>query len=226
MDGPHDLGGAHGLGAINPEPEAQEKLFHHEWEKRAMALTLAAAALGRWNIDMIRHARESQHPVDYLRNSYYENWLVGLETLLVEKGVTTPDELATGISAGPGSESLRASVPGPKRMRELMLQGSSFQREPDAPPLYAPGDRVRAVVNHPSHHTRAPRYIRGREGTVHEHYGAHVFPNDNARGTESARHLYCVRFDAHELWGTDARGPGAVHLDLWEPYLIPMAGSR
>ena len=175
MDGPHDLGGAHGMGPIGPEPEADEPRFHSEWEKRALALTLAAASLGRWNLDMIRHARERQHPLDYLRNSYYENWLVGLETLLVEKGVTTPDELATGISAGPGSESLRASVPGPKRMRELMLQGSSFQREPDAPPLYAPGDRVRAYIYDVREELRGPQIFLSRS---HPQFMAKLFSQE------------------------------------------------
>jgi hypothetical protein len=31
---------------------------------------------------MVRFARERQHPVDYLRRSYYESWLAGLEKLL------------------------------------------------------------------------------------------------------------------------------------------------
>jgi len=191
-----------------------------------MALTLAAAALGRWNIDMIRAAREQQHPIDYLRNSYYENWLVGLEKLLVERGVTTAKELATGTSTGPAETALRERVPGRRRIRQIMLQGSSFQREPNKSPRYAPGDAVRAVVTHPPNHTRAPRYVRGRQGTVHEHHGAHVFPDDNARGVEVAHHLYCVRFDARELWGADARGPGAVYVDLWEPYLAPVVVAQ
>ena len=84
MNGAHDLGGMHGLGPINPEPEAEEPVFHTEWEKRVFGLNLAAGFLGKWNIDMSRYARERQHPIDYLRNSYYENWLAGLEKLLVE----------------------------------------------------------------------------------------------------------------------------------------------
>ncbi|SVD01579.1 uncharacterized protein METZ01_LOCUS354433, partial [marine metagenome] len=46
---------------------------------------MAAGFLGQWNIDELRHARESQHPLDYLRQSYYEIWMTGLEKLLVEK---------------------------------------------------------------------------------------------------------------------------------------------
>ena len=96
MNGAHDLGGQHGFGLINPEPEMEEPVFHNDWERRAFAITLACGFLGQWNIDEARHARESQDPVDYLCNSYYENWLAGLETLLFKKGMITREELKTG----------------------------------------------------------------------------------------------------------------------------------
>ncbi len=54
MNGAHDIGGMHGFGPVNPEPEGAEPVFHSAWEKRAFGLTLAAASLGRWNIDMSR----------------------------------------------------------------------------------------------------------------------------------------------------------------------------
>src|SRR5918994_5282921 len=108
MNGGHDLGGMHGLGPI--EPEADEPVFHHAWEKRVFALTLATGALGRWSIDMGRHARERQHPADYLRHSYYENWLAGLEKLLVERGLVSAEELASGRASGPADEAVRDRV--------------------------------------------------------------------------------------------------------------------
>ena len=96
MNGGHDLGGMHGFGPIEPEPEAAEPVFHHEWQKRVFALTLSTGALGQWTIDMGRHARERQHPADYLRHSYYENWLAGLDKLVVERGLVSAEELAAG----------------------------------------------------------------------------------------------------------------------------------
>ena len=87
MKGGHDLGGQSGMGPINPEPESQEPVFHAEWERRVFALTLATGMLGKWNIDESRHARERQDPITYIENSYYENWLEGLETLLLDKGL-------------------------------------------------------------------------------------------------------------------------------------------
>ena len=91
MDGPQDLGGMHGLGPI--DPEADEPVFHAEWERRVLALTLAMGARGEWNIDMSRHARENRDPVDYLSSSYYEIWLKGLEALLAERDLVTPEEI-------------------------------------------------------------------------------------------------------------------------------------
>ena len=110
MNGAHDLGGMHGLGPINPEPEAEEPVFHADWEKRVFGLALAAGFPGKWNIDKSRYARERQHPVDYLRHTYYENWLAGLEKLLVEAELVNPEELKTGKAAGPADESIQQRV--------------------------------------------------------------------------------------------------------------------
>ena len=92
MNGGQDLGGMHGLGPIDIETD--EPVFHAEWERRVFALTLAMGARGEWNIDMSRHARENRDPVDYLSSSYYEIWLKGLEALLSERGLLTPEELS------------------------------------------------------------------------------------------------------------------------------------
>ena len=92
MNGGQDLGGMHGLGPI--DIEADEPVFHADWERRVFALTLAMGARGEWNIDMSRHARENRDPVDYLSSSYYEIWLKGLEALLSERGLLDPEELS------------------------------------------------------------------------------------------------------------------------------------
>jgi len=86
-------------------------------------------------------------------------------------------------------------------------------------PRFKSGERVRAVNRHPAGHTRQPRYVRGRVGIIHEHHGAHVFPDRNAEGSKEGRHLYSVRFTAEALWGKSACGRNAVYVDLWEDYL-------
>ncbi len=91
MKGAHDLGGKQGFGPINPEPN--EPVFHHEWEKRAFAITVACGFLGKWNLDKSRFAREKMDPDEYLATSYYEHWIYGLELLLDENGLVSREEV-------------------------------------------------------------------------------------------------------------------------------------
>ncbi len=217
MNGPHDLGGQHGLGPVDPERETEEPIFHAPWERRAFAVTMASGFLGQWNIDESRHARERQHPVNYLRNSYYENWLAGLETLLVEKGMISAEELKSGKAQG---RSEKFTAPDADSAMKILARGGPTRMDGNLPPGYALGDKVRVINNHPLTHTRAPRYIRGRIGTVDRLHGIHVFADANAQGERVGENLYSVRFEAEELWGSGAGGRDAVYIDLWEPYLV------
>lgn len=219
MSGPNDLGGLGGLGAIDVESEAEEPVFHAYWEGRMLGLQIATA--GKWNIDMVRHARERQHPVDYMRHSYFENWLAGFEKLIVEHGLVTAGELARGTATSMPDAAARAQVRGPDEVLSMVAEGSSAVVPTEAPPGFQLGDRVRAVNRHTRGHTRQPRYLQGRTGVVVEHHGTHRFPDRSAEGVIEGRHLYTVRFEASELWGDQADGRGAVHVDLWEEYLEP-----
>jgi hypothetical protein len=96
MNAGHDLGGMQGFEAI--APEVDEPVFHAPWEKRAFAMTVACSFGGEWNIDMQRYARESVNPALYLRTTYYEKWLLGLQTLLVERGLVSEEEIAQRMS--------------------------------------------------------------------------------------------------------------------------------
>jgi nitrile hydratase len=91
MNGVHDLGGMHGFGPINPEPN--EPVFHHDWERRVFGVGIAGFGGGYYNSDQLRHAMERMGAVAYLSTSYYEHWLSMLETLLIESGVITKEEL-------------------------------------------------------------------------------------------------------------------------------------
>jgi nitrile hydratase len=222
MNGAHDLGGMHGLGPINPEPEDEEPVFHADWEKRVFGVTLAAGFLGKWNIDMSRYSRERQHPIDYLRHTYYENWLAGLKTLLVEAQLVSPEELKSGKAAGPADESVRQHALKAEEVTAAIAKGGPVEMTISTTPRFKPGERVRAVNRHPTGHTREPRYVRGRIGVIHEHHGAHVFPDRSAAGSKEGCHLYSVRFTVQALWGESASGRNAVYVDLWEDYLEPV----
>jgi nitrile hydratase len=222
MNGAHDLGGMHGFGPINPEPEATEPVFHAEWEKRVFGLRLAAGTLGKWNKDIGRHSIERQRPIDYLRHTYYENWLAGLEKLLVEKGFVSADELAAGKAVGLADEYTRKRVLRAEQVSTIFAKSRSVEMPIESPPRFKPGDRVRAINRHPTGHTREPRYVCGCVGVIHAHHGAHVFPDRSAEGVREGQHLYSVRFEASALWGESASAKSAVYVDLWEDYLEPV----
>ena len=218
MQGAHDLGGKHGLGFIKPEPENEEPVFHADWERKVFGLTMATGMLGKWNIDESRHARECQHPIDYLSHSYYENWLAGLTKLLIEKDLISDEELKAN-SVGP-SATLHGElrVPSPQDAEKILTSGGSSLLESAKEQAFSIGDSVRVRKNHTTGHTRAPSYVQGSTGTIFKCSGCHVFPDTHAKGIEGGEHLYTVCFIAESLWGTPT-GNSEVLVDLWEPYL-------
>jgi nitrile hydratase beta subunit len=222
MNGAQDMGGMQGFGPVRPE--ADEPWFHDAWERRVFALTLAMGASGAWNLDQSRHARESMPPGAYLSSTYYQVWFEGVVRLLKDRGLVTDEELADGRARGPGA-------PLPRRLEvaavaPALAAGTPTERAAPAPARFAPGDVVRARTMNPSGHTRLPRYVRGRTGTVVSVHGAHVYPDTHARdGDPCPQWLYTVRFEAAELWGADTTA-SCVHVDAWEPYLEPVAAAR
>jgi nitrile hydratase len=81
----------HGMGPINPE--ANEPVFHDEWEWRVFAVTIATFGGGNYHVDQFRHAIERMGASNYLATSYYEHWLHMVETLMVENGSISREEL-------------------------------------------------------------------------------------------------------------------------------------
>ena len=229
MNGAHDLGGMHGFGPVEPEPN--EPVFHAEWERRAFANTMATGFLGTWNIDMSRHARELMPPAEYLATSYYEHWLWGLEHLLVEQGLLTPEEIearvgelargtVTRTPAANPPDTVRVLRPG--EVERLLSTGNPFRVDADIPPRFKAGDTVITRNIHPLGHTRLPRYARSRRGIIDRDHGVFVFPDTNAaRRDKKPQHCYSVRFEARELWGPEAPETEFIHIDLWDDYLDP-----
>ncbi len=198
MNGAHDLGGRMGFGPI--AAPTSEPVFHEKWEGRMAALSMTVP--GDWSIDEDRSASESMHPAKYLKTSYYEHWLHGLEFLLKKY---TPDS-----SSRMGPDGVWAALTAPR----------SYARDVPTPAAFAIGQKIRVKIMNPKTHTRAPRYARGHVGEVVKIHGAHVFPDSNAIGLgENPQWLYTVRFTAKELWGH--ANDDTMMLDLWEPYLEP-----
>ena len=219
MNGAQDLGGMMGFGPV--VPEANEPVFHAQWERRAFALTMAAGFTGQWNIDMSRSVRESLSPAQYLSSSYYEIWFEGLKRLLVDRALLSADELAAARPLGPARPQVR--VLAADKVAEALARGGPSERAAPAPARFAQGDAVRTLEMNPVHHTRLPRYVRGKSGRIVALHGAHVFPDTNAHGLgEQPQWLYTVRFEARELWGADTTA-ASVFVNCWEPYLESVA---
>lgn len=221
----HDMGGRFGDGPVVPEGE-DAPVFEKDWHARALAVTLASGALGKWNIDVSRHARERLSPKDYTRFSYYEKWISALADLLVETGVLTLEDLKGEGADAPHPLAHKAmrkeAVPG------VLAKGGPADRPSNVAPAFAVGQMVRTARPAANRlvdggHTRLPAYAQGAKGKVLMLHGAHVLPDSNAHGLgEAPEPLYAVVFPASELWA-DAESPDdEVVLDLWQSYLEPV----
>ncbi|WP_210189398.1 SH3-like domain-containing protein [Rhizobium rhizosphaerae] len=102
----------------------------------------------------------------------------------------------------------------------IVKTGASARVAEDVTASFKVGDKVRAKNINPAAHTRLPRYVRGKVGTILLDHGVFVTPDTVAHGLgEHPQHVYCVVFSAQELWGGDASGKDTVAIDLWDDYL-------
>ena len=211
MNGIHDMGGMHGMGPIRPEKN--EPVFHENWEGRMFALGTVLEGVNRQNVERIP-------PDEYLRLSYYERWLTALEGELLRAGTVTPEEMERGKAAGRAKTA--AHVLTAAEVPAMVANGDPSRPEVAVEPQFHPGQRVRARNMHPVHHTRIPRYVRGRVGTVERDYGVFEFPDTSVMGLgQKPQHVYSVRFAARELWGEQAALRDSVYVDMWDDYLDP-----
>lgn len=206
MDGVHDLGGLHGFGRV--ERTANEPVFEMDWERRALKVTMGTLIGLQVGGAAFRHSIERMDPAHYLTSPYYEHWLTGISTLLVEAGLASHGKLE--------------QLAGGRFPLSLPDRGTSpIGDEADhTVARFAVGETVRVREWHPAGHTRAPRYVQGKRGVVLRVDGAANVPDIEAHG--GARVLdptYSVRFTALELWGEGGDARETVSVDLWERYL-------
>jgi nitrile hydratase len=205
MNGIHDLGGMDGF--TLPERDPKEPLFKHEWEQRVFGtfLSLWPSSDTPWPGDEVRFTMESMPPDEYLATPYYARWLYALEKLLVKYKLATERELRNpdgSMARVKGSQPVT-----PEEMLRYLSSEASGRVDQDIPPTF-------------SGHTRAPRYVRGRRGTIHLDHGVFPFPDTRALGLgPKPQHCYSVMFSASELWGTRANPRDRVYVDLWDDYL-------
>ena len=89
----HDRGGWPGAGPIN---KAEHE--YSMWEKQTDAIRAVLGAKRMIRVDELRRAIESIEPGEYEKLTYYERWIVAIKTLLLEKGVLTPEEIDRKIA--------------------------------------------------------------------------------------------------------------------------------
>ncbi|MCU1429491.1 MAG: Nitrile hydratase [Actinomycetia bacterium] len=206
VDGIHDLGGMQGFGPVVVEPD--EPVFHHAWEGRTFATVAGALGAANANTPQFRHAIERMDPAHYLTSGYYEHWLTGATTLLVEAGVLVHEELEARAGTFPLS-------------RPVLVEAGDLDRVVPAPVArFEVGDPVRVRDTHFPGHARCPRYVRGHVGVIVALEPVVPVPELEAHRNEKvAEATYAVRFDARELWGDDADAKTCVHVDLYDEYL-------
>ena len=185
------MDGVHDMGGMHGfgavPIEADEPTYHEPWEGRVAAITRRLMA--GTTIDRFRYTIEQMPPAEYLTSRYYERWLWAAERLAGQ-----PD-IIEGLGAAPA---------GPP------------SGEPPAAPRFAPGQTVRVGNPVTTGHTRVPRYIRHREGTVVRRSSVWPHPTESAATGRHGpvEHVYAVAFDGRELFGSDA--DHVVVVDVWE----------
>ena len=216
MNGVHDMGGMHGMGPVDPEPN--EPVFHEDWEGRVFALRLRTS---RWmrGRDMGSHRFELERiaAAAYLRMSYYERWFSVLVDRLFRGDLVTAAELEAG-TADPNEP------PPPLLPASAGDQVSASRLDVDVTSRFRPDDWVRARNVHPQGHIRLPRYTRGKRGRVTRDHGVFALQDtglDGLRLGDFPQHVYTVQFSARDLWGSQASARDSVFVDLWEDYLEP-----
>ncbi len=111
----------------------------------------------------------------------------------------------------------------PEAVAAVVAAGASA-RVDDAKvsPRFVPGDRVVMRNINPPGHTRLPRYVRGKRGTIDRDHGVFVFPDSHAHGQgEKPQHVYSVRFAAAEVWGPEGDDNNSLYVDVWDDYMEP-----
>lgn len=86
--GHHDIGGLPGAGPIEQSDHPLS-----DWEILADAVNQALGARGIKRTDEMRRAREEMDSDAYRNMTYYERWIASIETILIEKGILSKQEI-------------------------------------------------------------------------------------------------------------------------------------
>ena len=85
MNGVHDMGGMHGFGKVEPEPD--EPPFHAAWEGRVLAMQRAMRFTRRLEHRHVARCAGTAAGHVYLAASYYQRWALAMERNALEQGL-------------------------------------------------------------------------------------------------------------------------------------------
>ncbi len=212
----HDLGGMDGF--TIPERD-QGRILKEEWERQVWGLAFALDMPGYSHGG--RAAIEKIPPELYLSLPYYAQRLYRAEKSLLAGGFVTEAELAN-----PDGPIKMPNIPDfqPRSADEVLIRlasDDSSELDAGAAPLFAVGDEVIVKNEHPTDHTRVPRYVRGHHGVIYRHHGVHIFEDHVGGQDVGQQHLYTVMFTTSELWGSRANPKDCNFADLWDYHLQP-----
>jgi nitrile hydratase subunit beta len=212
MNGVHDMGGMQDMGSIAAEKDGP--VFHADWERRVFALFNALDV--EW--PYLRTQIELIPPAEYLHMSYYERWLAALPQILIKTGMASAAEIDGGKSLG--GTNTKWHVLTVAEVATWDIPEPATTEKISAPTQFHAGQRVRARNLNPQGHTRLPRYVRGKLGTIAYDAGVEKLQDTDIQGLgPEQQHVFMVRFAARELWGDQASPHDSMYAALWEGYL-------
>lgn len=229
MNGIHDMGGLHGFGKVEMEPD--EPVFHARWEGRVYAMTQVLDTTGIYNLDEHRHEIELMDTASYLTDGYYGRWLFAMESILTRKGMIRPDEVEERVA---GIEQDRPPAPAEKSARnwplpyEQKIRWGAWRKDVAVAPKFKVGDLVTVKNHQPAGHTRLTHFVRNKSGIVTiVNAQAWVLPDTRAHNVgENLQPVYNVTFTSAEIWGDAAEPNVEIKVDLSEDYLEPAGASH
>jgi nitrile hydratase len=173
-----------------------------------------------FNDDQFRREIERVPPAKYLNSSYYELWFYGILGILKERDVTSLEDIDSYSPSGE-TQPFKSGVIKAADVRDTINAGASTRADvAEVEQRFSVGDEIRVLNNHPYHHHRAPRYIRGKLGRIVIDHGVFNFADSNSEYEgEQPQHCYAVEFSGRALWGDDAEEGSTVTIDLFETYM-------
>jgi len=210
----HDLGGMDGFTLMERDKGFPLK---EQWERDIWGLALALWASRSWPS---RADIERLPPDLYLRMPYYAKWLQTQENSLVNRGMVTREELENPNGPMQSAEAAGIQPASPEAVVEFFMSDSSYEVTATEEPRFSVGDEVVVKNEHPTWHTRVPRYVRGHSGVIYKHHGMHVFGDEVPESQHPGpQHLYTVMFLSKELWGDRGNKNDRIFAELTEFHL-------